>query len=226
MVGSSGIVNGTSTVAELSRTMVVRGALGHGIMPVPPTLQSLFPAGGLERGRIYGCTGDAQVSLLFSLVSSATREGSWFAMVDMEHAGLQSAREHGVALQRTLCVSSGGARSWPLAVGALVDGIDVVAVASPSCRQSDARRLASRVRSSGAVLFVLGRSGEIGVDARLDTRTVSWHFDLHAQVRRVDVSVSGRRVHGDRRSQVHLPAVSAPRGASSAGVVVGAVAGS
>lgn len=218
MVGSSSqsvsaltrTVGNTRTAADLSRDMALRGALGQGIVPVVPALRSVLPAGGLERGRIYGCTGDAQVSLLFAAASLATREGSWFAMVDMEHAGLQSAREHDVALQRVLCVSAGGVRAWPLVVGALVDGVDIVAVASPSCRASDARRIAARVRASGAILFVLGRPGEIGVDIRLDSRTVSWHFDLHAQVRRVDVSVSGRRVHGGRCDLMHLPMMCAP----------------
>lgn len=154
---------------------------------------------------MYGCSGDAPVSLLFALVAAATQEGSWFAMVDMEHAGLQSAHEHGVALQRTLCISSGGPRTWPAVTGALVDGIDIVAVASPSCRSSDARRLAARVKSSGAVLFVLGRRGDFEVDIVMNTRTVSWHFDLHAEVRTVEVSASGRRVHAVRPRTIRLP---------------------
>lgn len=201
------IANQVRTGAQLSGDMVVRGALGRGLLPVAPEIASLFPGGALERGRIYCCTGDASLSLLFALIASATQEGSWCALVDMEHAGLQSAREHGVALHRMLCVSSGGARSWPLVVGALVDGVDIVAVSSPTCRVSDARRLAARVKASGAVLVVLGRAGELGADAVLRAHTVSWRFDLHAHARSVEVSTSGRRVHGERRRVVHLPGV-------------------
>lgn len=201
-----------STAAELSRHIAVRGAAGRGVLPVPSSLAPALPSESLERGRIYGCAGDASLSLLFALVSVATREGSWFAMVDMDHAGLQSAREHGVALQRTVCASSGGEGAWPLVVGSLVDGFDVVAVTSPPGRPQEARRIAARVRSSGAVLLVLGDKGGFEVDAVLRARTVSWRFDLHAQVRTVEVSSSGRRAHRGGRCVVHLPVPPEPDG--------------
>lgn len=195
------------TAADLSDHIAIHGAVGHGTLPMPPAFGHLVPAGALERGRIYCCTGDAPLSLLFSLVAPATRQGSWFAMVDMPHAGLQAAREHGVALHRTVCASSGNPAAWPLVVGALLDGIDIVAVSSPTCRAPEVRRLAARVKASGAVLFITGGAGAFTPDVVLHGRTVSWNFDLHAHSRRVDVSASGRRVHGERTRLVHLPGV-------------------
>lgn len=193
------------TAGHLADYIALHGSPGHGLLPTPPVFADLLPAGALERGRIYGCTGDASLSLLFSLVAPATREGSWLAMVDMAHAGLQSAREHGVALHRTVCAVSGSASAWPLVVGALVDGIDMVAVSSPVCRAPEARQLAARVKASGSVLFVLGNAGSFVPDVVLRSCTVSWNFDLHAHSRHVDVSVTGRRVHAQRTVAVHLP---------------------
>lgn len=196
------------TAAHLADHIAVHGSHGHGLLPTSTAFDDLLPAGALERGRVYGCTGDAPLSLLFSLVAPATRQGSWLAMVDMPHAGLQSAREHGVALHRTVCASSGAPDAWPLVVGALVDGIDMVVVSSPVCRAPDARQLAARVKASGAVLFIAGAAGAFVPDVVLHSRTVSWNFDLHARSRRVDVSVTGRRVHARRTKLVHLPGAS------------------
>lgn len=193
------------TAGHLADHIAVHGNVGHGLLSTTPALADVLPAAALERGRIYGCTGDAPLSLLFSLAAPATREGSWLAMVDMPHAGLQSAREHGIALHRTVCATSGAAEAWPLVVGALVDGIDMVAVSSPVCRASEARQLAARAKASGAVLFVVGDAGSFVPDVVLHSRTVSWNFDLHARSRRVDVSVTGRRVHARRTRLVRLP---------------------
>jgi len=55
-----------------------------------------------------------------------------------------------------LCVSGDNTSSvMSPVVGALVDGVDLVAVSSPVCSQSEARRIATRVKAQGAVLFVL-----------------------------------------------------------------------
>lgn len=202
---------GIETAADLlART----GA--HAALPVVPALSSLFPLGGPERGRVHGIRGDAAVSLVNALVARATQEGAWCALVDMPHAGLRAAHEHGVALQRVVCVETDrSSSSWGRVVGALVEGIDIVVVRDPVCPPAEARRIAARVKAQGAVLLVHGQLSSFPVDAVLTAHTRSWQFGPCAVARTVQVSAEGRRIPGVRRAEVLLP--SAAGGAERAG---------
>lgn len=180
---------------------------GHGeVLSVALPLQSLFPSTGFERGHVYAIGGDAPLSLLFSLVAEPTTHGSWFAMVDINRAGLLAAYEHGVALHRTLCVASHSVGTWPQVVGALVDGIDFVVVSSPPCNAHEARRLVARAKANGTVIIVLGRPGAFEVDTAFVAHTMNWQFDTHAESRIVQISATGRRVYGKYSCTVQLPA--------------------
>ena len=198
-------IAGVETAADLlART----GA--HAVLPVVPALAPLFPLGGPERGRLYGIHGDAGASLVNALVSCATQEGAWCALVDMPHVGLRAAHEHGVALQRVVCVdtdrsSPGSGSVWGRVVGALVEGIDIVVVRDPVCPPAEARRLAARVKAQGAVLLAHGDTSVLPVDAVLTARTRSWQFTACAVARTVEVSAEGRRIPGVRRTVVLLP---------------------
>lgn len=175
-------------------------------MPVVPALSSLFPLGGPERGRVHGIDGDAAVSLVNALIARATQEGAWCALVDMPHAGLRAAHEHGVALQRVVCVDTDRSpSSWGRIVGALVEGIDLVVVRDPVCPPAEARRIAARVKAQGAVLLAHGRVSSFPVDVMLSARTQSWQFGACAVSRTVHVSAEGRRQPGMRHSTVLLP---------------------
>lgn len=198
-------VAGTETAATLAERLAVRAASGTGVVCVHDLLEPLFPARGLERGHVYGIRGGASMSLLYALVAGATREGSWFAMVDMPRAGLVAAEQHGVAMHRLLSVSVGAGASWAVTVGALVDGIDVVAVSSPRCASAEARRIAARARVAGTVVFVVGPPGTFEVDATMSVTTVDWEFDAHAMSREVTVECTGRRIPAGRSVRVRLP---------------------
>lgn len=201
-------VEGTETAADLAARLGVRGAAGTGVHRVHEALTGLFPARGLERGRIYGVRGSATVSLLYALTAEATHDGAWLAMVDMPRAGLVAANEHGIAMHRLLSVSvprTASAGSWSAVVGSIVDGVDLVACSSPRCGAADARRIAARVRASGAVLFVVGNPGVVETDATLTVATRDWCFDTHARSRTVDLECAGRRVPTARRATVRLP---------------------
>jgi hypothetical protein len=183
-----------------------RELTGFGPLVVANALAPLFVSGGLERGHIYGVTGDASMSLLFALVASATQQGSWFAMVNMPTAGLMAAHENGVALQRTVCVdveASGGHMSNVL--GSLVDGIDLVAVRSPQCSGAEVRRITARVKAQGSVLLVVGSAAAFSPDAVLVAHTQQWQFNTHAASRTVNVTAQGRRLHAQRSCAVVLP---------------------
>ena len=199
-------IAGVETGAQFAERVHARVTSGCGPVAVSTPLAPLLPSAGLERGYVYGCTGDAAMSLLFALVATATSTGSWLAMVNMSRAGLMSAHEHGVALHRTLCVTAentSGTMSQVL--GALVDGLDVVAVSSPVCSSSDARRVVSRAKAQGAVLFVLGDPGGFSIDASFSAHTEQWQFDTHAHSRTVTVSAAGRRVYAHRSCTLQLP---------------------
>ena len=198
------------TAAQLAgRTQAQRDS-GHGpVVTVNPVWAPLLPASGLERGRVCACTGDAAVSAALSLVARATQSGSWLAFVDCPRTGLVAAREHGVALERTVCVETAGA-PWAQVVGAVVDGVDIVVFSSPRCSPADARRITARARAQGTVVVVTGNPGAFVSDLSLGVRTVSWDFDPHASARTVHVQVSGRRVHDVRTAELLLPS---PEGA-------------
>lgn len=199
-------VPGVETGTQFATRRQASVDAGFGPVVVSSALMPVLPMGGLERGHIYGCTGDAAMSLLFALAAQATSLGSWLTLINTPHAGLVSAAEHGVALHRTICVQT--EKSSPtlsLVIGAFVDGVDLVVVSSPSCTVSEARRIAARVKAQGSILFVLGSPGSFIVDASFHTTTVDWAFDTHARSRVIRVQSSGRRVHGKRGCTVQLP---------------------
>ncbi len=197
---------GVETGADFAQRHAQRAAGGVGPLPVTEVLQPLFGGAGFERGHIYGIAGEAPLSLLFALVARGTADGSWLALVNLQRAGLLSAHEHGVALQRTVCVDVAAGTQWSHVVGALVDGFDFVVVSSPVCSVNEARRITARVKAQGSVLLVLGKPGAFDVDATFAAHTVQWQFDTYASARTVDVEAHGRRVYGTRSCRVQLPA--------------------
>lgn len=194
------------TGAQFAERISARAATGYGPLCVPAELASLFPARGLERGFIYGISGGASLSLLSALASSATQAGSWLALVNMSHVGVLSMHEYGVALHRTVCVSVPEKASvWAGVVGALVDGIDLVAVSGAHCSATEARRIAARVKAQGSVLFVMNPTQTFSFDAVLSASAHEWEFSTHAAQRSVRITADGRRIHGRRSCSVLLP---------------------
>lgn len=207
--GSGLDIDGVESGSRFTERWHTKASSDFGVLPVPDALRPLLPLAGLERGHSYAIRGDASLSLLFALVSRASQDGAWLAMVDMPHAGLMAAHEHGVALHRVLCVSAGDtARSWAKAVGALAAGVDIVAVSSPVCTAADARRISVHARAQGSTLLLVGDPGSFSVDATFSTRTLDWTFDTHACARTVSVGITGRRVHAQRSCVVEF----SPRG--------------
>ncbi len=168
-------------------------------------LSSLLPSRGLERGSVYCLGGDASLSLLATLVSSATQDGSWLSLVNLQHVGLLALHEYGVALHRTVSVSVAHDASWGAVVGALVDGFDLVAVSAPQCSSAEARRITARVKAQSSVLFVVGAPGPFSPHAAFSATTQKWQFTTHAVCREVQVQAQGKRVHGPRSCVAYLP---------------------
>lgn len=199
--------NAVHTGAELAKQLAQRQGSRYGSLPVEPRLSLLFPSGGLERGQIYSCGGDASLSLLFALIARATQEGSWVATINLFSLGLMSAREHGVALQRMLCIDTGtNGPAWTQTLGACVDGVDLVVVHKPQCSLHDARRIEARMKANGTVLVVIGDPGVFSPAVVLTSRTTQWEFSTHAVRRNVDILATGRRVHGKSQCTIAIPA--------------------
>ena len=197
---------GVETAADL-----LARAGAHTALPVPAPLAPVLPMRGLERGRVHGVTGDAAASLVYALVAAASAEGAWCAFVDMPHAGLRAAHEHGVALERVVCIDTDRSLSWGRVVGALTDGIDIIVARDPVCTAAEARKVASRVKAQGVVLIVQGAvqsAQSFPLDVLFTARTQSWSFGACALERTVRVTAEGRRIPAARGVTVLLPSAS------------------
>jgi hypothetical protein len=183
-------------------------------LPVVPALQPLFPGGCLRRGStvsLHGSTsvpGTGATSLLFAVLAAASAAGSWCAVVGLPRLGLVAAVEAGVAIERLALVPHPGP-DWVDAVGALIDGLDIVAVGVPGrVAPRLATRITARARQRGAVLVVVGTWP--GADVTLQITAATWH-GLGAGVgrlrrREVEVVASGRGAATRlRRARLWLP---------------------
>jgi hypothetical protein len=188
-------------------------------LPVVAPLAPLFGEAGLVRGRTVACTGDAALSTALALSAAATRAGSWLAVVGVPNLGIAAAIEAGVAVERiVLAQPPRASREWVATVAALVEGFEVLIVATPtSLSASDARRLQTRVMARQAVLIVvdlptLASVGEASVftsDIDVYANTVSWsgieRGAAHITQRTVQVRVDGRRCSSPREQTITLP---------------------
>ncbi len=191
-------------------------------LPTLPAFDALLPASGLRRGTtvavgaVPGVTG--ATSLALALAAGASQAGSWVAVVGCGSLGLVAAAELGVALERLVLVADPGRdrSGWAPVVAAMVDGFDVVLVATArrggaGMGTGDARRLVARVRERGGVLVGVG--GDLPGQRSalcLTVTSASWQGlgqgAGHLQGRRVTVEAGGR---GDaargRRAELWLP---------------------
>lgn len=185
---------------------------------VTDQVRPLLPDSGLVRGRIVACRGDAAISLALSLAARATQHGSWLGVVGVNHLGISSAVEHGVALERMVFVHPPeNSRDWSTTVAAAIDGFDLLIVAVPNnLSVSDARRVQARLQSRRAVMIIVdvatfspqsfsNDKHPFHADLILDSKTKSWsgieNGAGYLKNRQVSIKVSGRRVS---REQEHL----------------------
>jgi hypothetical protein len=165
------------------------------VLPVHPVLEDLFPWGGLRRGSTVAVRGST--SLLLALLAESTAAGSWAAVVGMPNLGVLAAAELGVAVERLALVPGPASQLSPV-VAALLDGLDLVAVATGEAggrfTEANARRLSARARHRGAVLLPFGPWP--GADLELSCEPAGWtgpgRGDGHLRQRQVTVHTRGR----------------------------------
>ncbi|WP_091505197.1 MULTISPECIES: hypothetical protein [Amycolatopsis] len=200
-------VSTASGVADAAARAQVTGRL----LPVRPDLRDLLPGGGLRRGGTVAVHGST--SLLLALLAEATATGSWAAAVGMPNLGLVAAEELGVEVGRLALVPRPGVEIASVAA-ALLDGVDLVAVAPGGVAPSVARRLSARARHRGAVLLSLGPWP--GAELELTCVTAQWTgLDSgagHLRSRRLEVRVSGRGAAARaRHAELTLPGAALER---------------
>jgi hypothetical protein len=189
-------------------------------LPVLPAFEPLLPGGALRRGvtvAVGAASGVAgATSLALALAAGPSQAGAWVAAVGLSSLGLVAADALGVALERLVLVADPGRdhTGWASVLGALVDGFDLVLVATGPAlrlRPADARRLVARVRERGGILLAVG--GDLpGERSPLRLTVTEAHWEGlgagwgHLQGRRVTVETAGR---GDatrpRQADLWLP---------------------
>ncbi|GAA1943229.1 hypothetical protein GCM10009816_00490 [Microbacterium aquimaris] len=180
--------------------------LGGSALPVHPALAGLLPGGGLRSGSVYSI--DTSPSLLFALMSAASRAGTWCAALGMPDLGVEAAERLGVSLSRLVLIPDPGSR-W-MAVAATVSEVMPIVAVRPTSRigDADAARFAARLRDRDGVLLVQGRWPQ--AEATITVSEQSWtglgagHGYLTD--RGVVVTVSSRRLPSPRRGHLTLPA--------------------
>jgi hypothetical protein len=233
--------SGKSRLAMLRSAGLVRRAserVDEGIertLPVTAALRPLLPGGCLRRGgtvavggvRGGDLGGNGATSLLFALLAEASAAGSWCAVVGLPGLGLVAAAETGVAVDRLALIPRPGP-DWVDTVGALLDGMDIVVIATPAGVPAQlATRLAAKTRQRGAVLIPVGAWP--GADITFEVGGGSWHGLGQGlgrlRRREVEVVVHGRgAATRARRAHLWLPG---PQGAPTpmAPTIVPATAG-
>lgn len=124
---------------------------GARLLPVPAGLADLLPRGGLVRGSTVVVSGST--SLVLALLAEASAAEGWVALVGLPEVGVLAAHELGLVLERVALVPAPGPDA-PVAVAALLDGVDAVVVGpGAGLTDADRRRLSARARERGAVLL-------------------------------------------------------------------------
>lgn len=195
----SGDVTGAPAITTLAAAVPARDRT----IPVDEPFGSLFPDGGLQRGRIVGCDGPAAVSAAAALVAGAARAGSWVLLLGAPMIGLEALAELGVPLHRVVAVETDASpTAWAERVAAAADGFELILTVPPRGAERVERKVRQRLQARGAVLVPVLVPGAavrgLGCDVTVTTASPRWvgigqgHGRLVA--REVDVVVAGRRM--------------------------------
>lgn len=179
------------TWSDRARALHRDGPPGPRVLPVREDLTPFFPGGGLRRGGTVAVRDST--ALLLTLLAEATASGSWAAVVGIPDLGVLAAAELGVAVDRLALVPVPGNDIVAVAA-ALLDGFDVVAIATPKITDAQARRLSARARGRGAALVAFGAWP--GADLELRCTGARWsglgEGHGHLRARLVEVHARGR----------------------------------
>ena len=193
------------SVPAVSETAVSGPVASGSDLPVAAEVRHLLPGGVLRRGRTVAVTGSR--SLLLALLARASADGAWAAVVGLPALGVVAAAEAGIDLDRLALVPDPGLDA-PLAVAALLDGMDVVVVGPGAALvDGDRRRLQARARERGTVL--VATAAWPGAHVVLDAAPEGWSGASAGagwlRRQRVAVERTGRAGCTPGRFEVELP---------------------
>lgn len=200
--------NGVSEVAPAATT---RGSLVAGrVLPTRTELATVLPWPGLRHGSTVAV--HDSTALLLALLSEATTQGSWSALVGLPGIGLTAAAETGVDIARLALVPHPGNNPAEV-IAALLDGVDLVVVGQPQqLTDTDARRLSTRARHRGSVLLPLGSWP--GADVQLHCTEAHWHGlgDGHGHLRERELTIRASGRGAAARPRTHRLLLPGPGG--------------
>lgn len=205
VTSSPGVVSTAGQLADQSADRVTRP-----VLPVPPALVGLFPAGGLVLGTTVAMRGSRAV--LLSLLAPITQH-TRAMVVGMPELGMLAAAEYGIDTERLALVPHPGAQVVKV-VAAALDGFAVVVLAAEHGLGTGqrgvtlARRLSGRARSRAAVLLTFGNWP--APELTLNCSQARWHGlghgHGHLTGHEITVETTGRGAAGRaRRARVQLP---------------------
>lgn len=179
------------------------------ILPAHPALRGLLPwPGGIRRGATVAAIGSN--TLLIALLASAMAEGAWAAIVGLPTFGALAAAEANVPLEHLALVPEPGP-DWPTVVSALIDGFDLVVVATPpGPAESVTRALMNRARQKRTVLVPTTSWAGCDLIIKLTGRSWSGLGQGHGRLRRQEMTLEseGRgRAAQSRTVTVTMPAI-------------------
>lgn len=177
-------------VAVAASDLPVREQLADRVLPVREDIATVLPWQGLRRGSTVAISEPG--TLLLAMLAAATANGAWAAVVGLPSLGLLAAHEAGVAVDRLALVPRPGADLVTI-TGALLDGMDLVAVAG-NVNPVAAKRLSARARHRRSILLAVGPWP--GAEVELRCRSAHW-LGLgaghgHLRAREVTLAVGGR----------------------------------
>lgn len=166
------------------------------LLPVLPPIAALLPDGGLRRGTVVRCTGQAAPSLAMAVAAGPSAAGSWCGAVGMHEVGVLAAAGYGLDLERLVVVRAVPAE-WAVAAAVLVDGLDLVVLSPPRhARPAAARTLVARARDRGAVVLVVEERPSFPAELELAVEVAQWQGLAEGagrlRSRRVTVVARGR----------------------------------
>lgn len=155
------------------------GEVADSLISVAPQLKPLFPRGGLERGATCSIRADlGAVSFLVHLLAHPLVQEKWISMIGFsdcaplafEEAAVGMGCDKSKGLLRRLVMVPDPQDDAAEVVGAAIDSMDIVVIngATLGLVPRVMNRLAARLRSSGAVLIVLGSAqGQAEIECRV-----------------------------------------------------------
>ena len=183
---------------ELAARLRPVALAGSRLLPLTEPWCDVVPAGGLRRGStvvVQSAAGLGGLSLALSLVSEASTQGYWAAVVGVDDPGVVAIADLGVDLRRVLFVPRPRC-AWAESAADLLDGVDLLVVRPPSrVAHGVARRLADRVRERSAVLIMLSEPTSpwpLPADLSFDVTSSRWEVSSRLECRSATVRVSGR----------------------------------